>query len=200
MNSFDDRARLWDAEKIHLERSAVIANVLEKMVPLSSSWKAMEYGAGTGILSFLLKNKLSEIVLMDNSREMIAVCKEKAAHHHANHIHPMVFDLERDDYHGSFDLIYSQMVLHHVKNISVMFDKFFSLLNPGGYLAIADLYTEDGSFHGENQDVHRGFDPGELSQLLKGIGFEKTEFRSVFEIERESNRYPLFLLTARKRR
>ncbi len=199
MNSFDERARLWDADKIHLERSAVIANVLGKMIPLNQSWKAMEYGAGTGILSFLLKDKLSEIVLMDNSREMIAVCKEKAAQNHTHNIHPLVFDLEHNDYEGKFDLIYNQMVLHHVKNVSLMFEKFFSLLNPGGYLAIADLYTEDGSFHGENQDVHKGFDPEELSQLLKEKGFEKTEFRSVFEIERESNRYPLFLLTARKR-
>ena len=199
MNSFDERARLWDAEKIHLERSAVIANFLERMIPLNQSWKALEYGAGTGILSFLLKDKLSEILLMDNSREMIAVCKEKAVHNHTKNIHPLVFDLEQNDYDGKFDLIYNQMVLHHVKNVSFMFDKFFSLLSPGGYLAIADLYTEDGSFHGENQDVHKGFDPEDLSQLLKGKGFEKTEFRSVFEIERESKRYPLFLLTAKKR-
>lgn len=198
MNSFDERARLWDAEKIHLERSAVIAGFLEKMVPLNHSWKAMEYGAGTGILSFLLKDKLSEILLMDNSREMIAVCKEKAVHHHAGNIHPLLFDLEQNDYNGKFDLIYNQMVLHHVKNVSFMFDKFYSLLNPGGYLAVADLYTEDGSFHGEDQDVHKGFDPWELSGLLKEKGFVKINFRTVFEIERESNRYPLFLLTAEK--
>jgi tRNA (cmo5U34)-methyltransferase len=108
MCSFDERARLWDAEKIHVERSAVIANVLKKMIPLNQSWKAMEYGAGTGILSFLLKDKLSEILLMDNSREMIAVCKEKAVHNHANNIHPLFFDLEQNDYKGKFDLIFNQ--------------------------------------------------------------------------------------------
>lgn len=198
-NSFDEHARLWDAEKIHHERAAAIAGALEKMISLNPSWKAMEYGAGTGILSFLLKDKLSEIVLMDNSREMIAICREKAAHHHAKNIHPLFYDLEHSDYSGKFDLIFNQMVLHHVKNVSLIFDKFHELLNPGGYLAVADLYTEDGSFHGEDKDVHRGFDPEELSDLLKEKGFEKTEFRTVFEIERESNRYPLFLLTAKKK-
>jgi 2-polyprenyl-3-methyl-5-hydroxy-6-metoxy-1,4-benzoquinol methylase len=200
MNSFDEHARLWDAEKIHQERSAAIAKALEKMVPVNASWKAMEYGAGTGILSFLLKDKLSEILLIDNSKEMIAICREKAAHNHTRNIHPLFYDLEHSDYNGEFDLIYNQMVLHHVKNVSLIFDKFYNLLSPGGYLAVADLYTEDGSFHGENQDVHKGFDPEELSQLLKEKGFIKTAFMPCFEIERDSNKYPLFLLTAQKKK
>ncbi len=31
-------------------------------------------------------------------------------------------------------------------------EKFHDLLNPSGYLAIADLYPEDGSFHGLSFD------------------------------------------------
>jgi len=32
------------------------------------------------------------------------------------------------------------------------------MLSKGGYLAIADLYKEDGSFHGEKKVPHNGFD------------------------------------------
>jgi ubiquinone/menaquinone biosynthesis C-methylase UbiE len=39
--------------------------------------KALEYGAGTGILSFLLSESFSEITLMDNSQEMVNVMHEK---------------------------------------------------------------------------------------------------------------------------
>ena len=75
MSNFDSRAREWDKDKMHMERSVAIAAVLEKMIPLSHSMKALEYGAGTGILSFLLKDKFSEITLMDSSQVMINVCK-----------------------------------------------------------------------------------------------------------------------------
>jgi hypothetical protein len=44
---------------------------------------------------------------------------------------------------------------------------FMSLLKPGGHLAIADLYTEDGSFHGDGFHGHKGFDPAILAAMLE---------------------------------
>jgi len=57
MSSFDSVAHEWDKDKMHMKRSVAIAAELEKMIPLNQSMKALEYGAGTGILSFLLKNR-----------------------------------------------------------------------------------------------------------------------------------------------
>ena len=48
---------------------------------------------------------------------------------------------------GKFDLIFTQMVLHHVSDIETIINRLSQLLNPGGYLAVADLYEEDGSFY-----------------------------------------------------
>ena len=169
MSSFDARAREWDKDKMHMERSVAIAAELQKMIPLNHSMKALEYGAGTGILSFLLKDKFSEITLMDSSQEMIKVCEEKVEYHNAKHIKPIWYDLEHKDYAEKFDVIYNQMVLHHVNDVEHILNKFYSLLNPGGYLAIADLYTEDGSFHGPDVKVHWGFDPEKLMEILKLI-------------------------------
>ena len=199
MSEFDSRARVWDKDKIHLERSDAIAIELQRMVPIQHEMKAMEYGAGTGLLSFLLKDMFSEITLMDSSREMIEVCKEKAAYFDTRHITPLWFDLEHADFEGRFDLIYNQMVLHHVNDIDLIFEKFCTLLNPGGFLAIADLYPEDGSFHGPEVKVHWGFDPQELVAKLKKHGFKTVEFKESFRMKRESGRvYPIFLLVAQK--
>lgn len=196
MNEFDSRAREWDNDKIHLDRSVAIAAELEKMIPADRPMRALEYGAGTGILSFLLKDKFSEIVLMDSSREMIRVCKDKAAYFQAGHIKPLWLDLENQDFDGKFDIIYSQMVLHHVNSVDKILEKFYSLLNPGGLLAIADLYTEDGTFHGPDVKVHLGFDPLAFIEALKKIGFNQAEHRNCFLIKRPSGReYPVFLLT-----
>ena len=199
MSEFDALAREWDKDQIHKERSVAIANELKKMIPLSRTMKAMEYGAGTGILSFLLKDEFSEIILMDNSSEMIKVCEEKTLLYNTPNIHPLCFDLEHNDFEGKFDIIYNQMVLHHVNDIEAIISKFYALLNPNGYLAIADLFTEDGSFHGADVDVHLGFDPKNIIEILEKIGFSEIEYKTCFEIKRNSEKvFPVFLLVAKK--
>ena len=199
MSSFNSRAREWDKDKMHMERSVAIAAELEKMIPLRSSMKALEYGAGTGILSFLLKDRFSEITLMDNSQEMIKVCLEKTEYLETSHVVPLWFDLEHKNFDGKFDIIYNQMVLHHVDDFEAIINTFYSLLNTEGYLAIADLYTEDGSFHGIDVKVHLGFDPDLLAEILKKAGFKDVEYKTCFEVKRESGKkYPVFLLVGKK--
>jgi len=199
MSEFDSRARDWDKDKMHLERSAAIAQMLRKMIPLSSSMKALEMGAGTGILSFMLREELAEITLVDNSSEMVKVCEEKIEYHQTTHIKALWMDLEQTNPGEKYDLIYSQMVLHHVTDVEALFQKFYTLLNPGGYIAIADLFTEDGSFHGPEVKVHLGFDPEILAKQLEANGFKQLEFKTCFEVKRESGRkYPVFLLVGQK--
>ena len=199
MSEFDARAREWDKDKMHKDRSVAIAAELEKMIPLNPSMKALEYGAGTGILSFLLKDRFSEITLMDNSQEMIKVCVEKTEYHRTKHIIPLWFDLEHRNFDGKFDIIYNQMVLHHVNDYENIIETFYSMLNQEGYLAIADLYPEDGSFHGIDVKVHLGFDPENLVKILKQSGFKHIEYKTCFEVKRESGeKYPVFLLVAKK--
>lgn len=199
MSEFDARAREWDKDKMHIDRSVAIAQSLEQMIPLDRSMKVLEYGAGTGLLSFLLQDRFSAITLMDNSREMINVCIEKAEYFKAAHVHPLWFDLEHKPFEEKFDLIYSQMVLHHVNDYEALIDRFYGMLNPGGYLAIADLYTEDGSFHGPDVMIHLGFDPEKLSEIYSDKGFINIDYKTCFEIKRESGRaYPVFLLVGQK--
>jgi tRNA (cmo5U34)-methyltransferase len=199
MSDFDARAREWDKDKMHMERSVAIASELKNMIPAGNGMKALEYGAGTGILSFLLKNRFAEITLMDSSNEMIKVCQEKAEFYQTKHIKPIWFDLEHKDYDEKFDIIFNQMVMHHVNDVEAMLKKFQALLNPGGYLAIADLYTEDGSFHGPDAKVHLGFEPANMAKTLESIGFKNVNFKTCFVLKRDSGKeYPIFLLVAQK--
>ena len=41
MSEFDVRAREWDKDKMHTERSVAIAGELEKMIPLNHSMRAL---------------------------------------------------------------------------------------------------------------------------------------------------------------
>jgi len=203
MSEFDAKARDWDKNQRYIDRSVAVAKLIRQLIPLQKRMHAMEYGSGTALLSFALKDEFEEIILMDNSREMTAVTKEKIAAQQILTMKPLFFDLEHHDYSGKFDIIYNQMVMHHVNNIDSMFSKFYGLLNPGGYLAIADLYEEDGSFHGEGFNGHLGFDPEQLSGMLKAIGYIDIKHQQCYSIDKtdESGKiseYPIFLLIATK--
>ena len=204
MSEFDQKAQEWDKNKMHLERTMAVAGQLKKLIPDKPGVKALEFGAGTGLLSFYLKEMFSEITLMDSSREMLNMAEQKmdAADH--SKFKTLFLNLEKEEYRGDpFDIIYSQMVLHHIKDISAIFKKFYHLLTPGGILAIADLYREDGSFHDGDLNVHKGFDPDDLTSTVLQQGFHDCDIKPCFIIRKEVSaeiikEYPVFLMTVNK--
>lgn len=205
MNEFDSKAADWDKNPMHWDRSVSISNEIKKIIPLNDEMRAMEYGAGTGMASFLLKDYLKNIVLMDNSTEMVRIMNEKIKASNVKNMKAINFDLEHNDYKdGTFDLIFTQMVLHHVSDIEKIISRFSSLLNQGGYLAIADLHPEDGSFHGEGFYGHNGFDTDALATLLSKNSFSDIKSKVCFIIDRkisdtESKKFEVFLMTAKKK-
>jgi ubiquinone/menaquinone biosynthesis C-methylase UbiE len=203
MSHFDHVARTWDENPIHMERSLAIAKKMEEIVPLRKDMKALEYGAGTGILSFLLADNLGHITMMDSSAEMVKVMEEKVSDRKVTNLFPVFMNLEKERPYSSYDMIFNQMVLHHIKDIRAIFEKFYQMLLPEGILAIADLYTEDGSFHGNGVDVHLGFDPERLKNELIIAGFKNVNFEQCYTVKREiagdaPKSFPIFLLTATK--
>jgi len=202
MNEFDIKAAGWDANPMHLERSKSIAAKLMEMVPLSENMTALEFGAGTGLLSLELKGKFSEITLLDNSKEMVRIMNEKIISQGILNMEAHVLDLEKEDFPGQYDIIYTQMVFHHVSDIENILKKFHALLKPGGFLAIADLYPEGGSFHDASFAGHRGFDPEQLAETLIRKGFTDVRHQQCFVINKKVDdevfkAYPVFLLVAR---
>jgi tRNA (cmo5U34)-methyltransferase len=204
MSEFDDKAKQWDQNQMHLERTKAVAQAMLKRIPVDPSMMALEFGAGTGLLSFFLKDLFAGITLMDTSREMLNMAEAKLAAGDHQKIKTLFFDLEKSVYTGEkFDIIFTQMVLHHIKEVVQILVKFNGMLKPGGYIAIADLITEDGSFHDPGAEVHHGFDPEVLSHDLSSCGFEHTLYDQCFTIQRETGEgntreYPVFLLTANK--
>jgi tRNA (cmo5U34)-methyltransferase len=204
MNEFDIKAAGWDQDPMHWDRSEAIANEIKKLIHLNIEMKVLEYGAGTGITSFLLKDLVKEITLMDNSSEMVKVMTEKIKASKVKNLKVLNFNLEQSDYKKDrFDLIFTQMVLHHVTYIDLIISRFYKLLNPGGFLAIADLYPEDGSFHGEGFTGHMGFDVEILSKQIMNQGFTNISHRKCFVINKkvsdnETKQFDVFLLIAKR--
>lgn len=201
LNEFDKKAADWDLNPVYVERSRAIANLLIKAIPLDKNMTALEYGAGTGILSLILMEHLGKITLMDSSEGMISVIKEKLRKSRTGKLIPVCFDLQNGSYNAEYDLIFTQMVLHHVRDINDILHKFSLMLRTGGFLAIADLYPEDGSFHEEEFTGHKGFDPELLMHQLSSLSFRNINYQPCFTIRKEIGEgnvkeYPVFLITA----
>lgn len=200
---FDSKARQWDENPVFRERAEKIANGIRAAVPLSRSMSALDYGSGSGLLSFPLKDELGHITLKDTSVGMLAVAEEKIAAQGVANMSTRQTDLTAEPLPDErYDLIYSSMTLHHIPDTDAILKTFHDLLNPGGWLCIADLDKEDGSFHGIEVDVHHGFARKDLAEKVLRAGYGALYFDTVFEIVKETANgtrpYPVFLMVARR--
>jgi ubiquinone/menaquinone biosynthesis C-methylase UbiE len=204
MTSFDERAKDWDSDPTKVERAYAVADSIRKAIPLSKEMNALEYGCGTGLLSFALQSELGQITLADTSQGMLNVLKEKIIAAKVMNMYPVRLDLLSDPLPAErYDLTYSLMVLHHIHDVKSIVVKFCELLVSNGYLLAADLDKEDGSFHTDGSaDVHLGFDRDELRNMVENAGFGNVTFSTAHEIKKkigeEEKIFPVFLMTAQK--
>ena len=203
MTDFNTAARSWDNNSIHAQRSLAIAKNMLERIEVLPEMKALEFGAGTGILSFMLADRFSSITMMDSASEMVAVMQEKVEVSPTKNLKPVLFDLTKQSYETeAFDCVFSQMALHHVEDTQGILNRFFELLQKGGCLAVADLFSEDGSFHGAGFDGHNGFDAIALEAKMKKAGFLNVQTETCFTIRKMtaegSKDFPIFLMIARK--
>lgn len=201
---FDQKAKDWDKDLEKTERAKLIAAKMVKVIQPNKQLNALEFGCGTGLLSFELKEYFKEITLVDYSEGMINVLKEKIKHKKIKNFKPLLIDLIKNPSKiDKTDVIFTLMTLHHIENIEEISTIFYSLLNSNGYLCIADLVEEDGSFHPKEQnfDGHFGFNRINLEIMLEKCGFEIVYYSTPYTIEKKATlkKYPIFLLIARKK-
>jgi ubiquinone/menaquinone biosynthesis C-methylase UbiE len=194
VSDFDARAATWDEDPRKQVRAVAVADAIRGAVPLTSAWTALEYGTGTGLLSFALQDDLSEITLADSSSGMLAVAERKIRAAGAAHMQTVALDLTNDPPPADrYDLLFSMMTLHHIADTAGILRTFTQLLASGGWLALADLDAEDGSFHGPDIDVHHGFQRDQLVGQMEAAGLSNVSISTCFEINRGTGSYPVFL-------
>ena len=202
MTNFDERAKDWDSDPKKVERARVVAEEIRKAIPLSQEMNAFEYGCGTGLLSFALQEYLGQITLADTSQGMLDVLSEKISASGAVNMHPVRLDLAVDTIPPQkYHITYSLLTMHHIQNTQDILNKFHIILEPGGYLLIADLDKEDGSFHTDGTtNVHKGFAQSELQKQVEAAGFSDVKFTIAYTIKKivgnEEKSFPIFLMSA----
>jgi ubiquinone/menaquinone biosynthesis C-methylase UbiE len=204
---FDKAATDWDKNCQRLKLAKRVAAAIRNAVPLTGDMCALEIGCGTGLITTELAPHLQSIVATDTSGGMLQVLQEKINCQSLANIETLQVDLSKDDHllaGRSFNLIYSSMTLHHIKDNAAVLQQCRQLLAPDGFLAMADLEKEDGTFHGDMAGVeHLGFDPRQLAELATACGFAQVSIARVHVITKANTQgqvrdYPVFLLTAAK--
>ena len=199
MTTFDERARDWDTPD-RIARATEVAEVVRTAMALAPTDRLVDVGAGTGLLGLALVDDVGEVVLLDPSAGMIEVATDKLAGGSLPTVSASRHDLLVDPPPAErFDVAVSLLVLHHLADTRAALRGIRALLVPGGRIALADLDTEDGTFHSaEAEGIHHlGFDRDGLVELARNAGFVDVETRSAIDIEDEGRHYPAFLLLGR---
>jgi ubiquinone/menaquinone biosynthesis C-methylase UbiE len=201
---FDLLAAGWDANTGRVALARAVAEAIRNAVPLRPDMKAMDFGSGTGLVTLALLPDVAGITAVDTSGEMLKVLDEKLKALGIATVHTMLSDMNKAPLPGpEFDLIVSSMVLHHIPEVPQTIRRLRSCLRPGGWMALADLESEDGTFHADSTGVyHHGFDPEQVCRWLREAGFTDITAREAHRLVRPSpdggsRAYPVFLVTGR---
>ena len=203
--NFDLRAKTWDDNPTKSALAQAVAREIRAQVALEPQMSALEYGCGTGLLSFALREQLGHITLADSSSGMLAAADEKIASAGIDNMTTRRLDLAIDPLpRERFDLVFSQMTLHHIDDTDGILRSLYALLASPGTLCLADLDSEDGSFHGADFAGHQGFDRETLQRQANEAGFRNIRFSTAFTMSKTpangaEKKYPVFLMVAEKR-
>lgn len=202
MHPFDTKAADWDTPS-HVERAAAIAAAISKAVPLTPQTRVVDVGAGTGLLGRALAPHAAHVVLADPSAGMLAEAAAAVERDGLANVATRQLELGRDEPPAAeFELAVSMMALHHVPDTDAALHGLARMLVPGGWIAVADLDAEDGSFHADAEEhgaILHGHDRDDLRRRAEAVGFEQVRFDDVWSIEKNERRYGVFLMTARLR-
>ena len=201
---FNIQSICWDNEK-RTKRAEIIAGQIAHAVDPKKYYSALEFGCGTGLISFNLYDKLKDITCIDTSKCMIDILNSKIQQRKVNNMVAHQQNINVDYLlTPKYDLIYTSMALHHIVDIDTTLTNLYKLLKKDRYLCIVDLDEDDGSFHKLETDFdgHNGFNQNELKKVLGRIGYKELESHTFYNDVKDINgvilNYSLFIMIGRK--
>jgi len=197
-DTFVAKAANWDSPD-KIDMTTKFLNEMLFHINPQSSWKAVEIGAGTGLVGLNIEPLVSKVVMVDTSESMLEVLKQKL--HNGSKVeilHGEVFDYKNQD----IDLVFSAMAFHHLSDVEKTLQHLATITKPGAWVVVGDLATEDGSFHRFEPIPYCGFDTTILSKQFVQAGFD-VKLVKVYNVitriidERATN-YEQFILIAKR--
>ena len=200
---FAHKAQGYEANSHRVAAVQGIGRSLLSAIDLHGDMHLMDFGSGTGLLLEQLAPRVGKVTAVDVSAAMNLELEAKR-HRLPCELEILPLDLTGEPLHTCldgvrFDGIVSSLTLHHVADIPALLVRFYALLPPGGFIALADLDAEDGRFHPDMSGVyHAGFARESIRALAEQAGFSQVEICTASVAQKPWGDYPIFLLTARR--
>jgi ubiquinone/menaquinone biosynthesis C-methylase UbiE len=202
---YNVKAANWDNET-RIKRAKMVAAEIIKSINIDDQYSAMEFGCGTGLVSFNLKDKFKHITLIDISYSMMEILNSKIRDSRVDNMTPILTDInENIEVIGDkYDVIYTSMALHHIVDVRTTVENLYKMLKDNGYFCIAELVEDNGSFHRSEEGFngHNGFNQDVLKDTLEEIGFKDVKshvfYSDVKVVEDLEVNFSLFLMIGRK--
>jgi len=196
-DKFAFKAKEYESKQRRLDTAKEIARKIKLNIDINKNMHIIDFGSGTGLLLEALANDVDRVTAIDISPSMTNILREKKL---PCKLDIKELDLTKENLQLQVDGIVSSMTIHHIKDVKDIFKKFFNMLKNGGFIAIADLDKEDGSFHSVDTGVeHFGFDREEFVNYVKDTGFTNIKIEDATIISKPHKEFGIFLLTAYKK-
>lgn len=196
---FNQAAEGWDKGDMRQNIAHSVFQTISSRIALLNNMNIMDFGAGTGLLSFKIAPLVKRVVGVDLSDKMLEQLESKNTS--SISVHAMCHDIVETPLPEQFHGIVSSMAMHHVEDTYALFESFHKHLKRDGFVAIADLEAEDGTFHTHGNDGvhHFGFEKDTLREIIERAGFEHVRFHHAYTVEKSDTEYPIFVVIATKK-
>ena len=172
---FDRLAPEYDATRVKCYGSDLRNLVLDK-VRVDKKMVVADIGCGTGYLTRGLAKKAKTVVAVDNSPEMLSIAQRGIREKEEN-VRFLLGEAGRLPLAAdSIDLLFANMLLHHLIDPGEALREFARVLKPGGGVVITDVEEHPHQWlKKEKSDIWLGFDREELAEWLQESGFIAVE-------------------------
>ncbi|OKL46569.1 hypothetical protein BSR29_07020 [Boudabousia liubingyangii] len=205
--AFDKAAAQWDDERRTARAQRLAKQILQYLKETETALpqaSLLEFGCGTGLISFALAPAAQQFYGYDISQPMLERYAAKAK------VFTPLFPgqnfkavTQLDDVPG-VDLIVICQVLHHIENARELIETLKGKLNPGGQLLVVDFPAGADFYHSttDTEIHHEGFTRQQWENWCLEAGFASTDWRIIYQgtktdPEGKEHKYELFLGVAR---
>jgi 2-polyprenyl-3-methyl-5-hydroxy-6-metoxy-1,4-benzoquinol methylase len=195
---FNEAAADWDKGDTRQKIAQAVFQTITSRVALLNHMEILDFGCGTGLLSFKIAPLVRSVTGVDLSEKMLEQLEAKNTS--SLHVTPICRDIVKESLEKTYHGIVSSMAIHHVEDLETLFKTFRACLKRDGFIAIADLEVEDGTFHTHGNDGvhHFGFEREVLRKIIEEAGFANVRFHHAHTVGKEKKEYSIFLVTATK--
>ena len=204
-DAFERLAHQWD--ELRSEHFGGLFHIEAISSLLSTEWRVLDIGTGTGYLLPFLSRQFREVIAVDSSVAMLELARQRVEREELSNVQfelGRLEDLPVKD--ASVDCVFAILVLRYSSDLERSVTELGRVVSAGGRLLVVDIMPHTmKDFQRRIGDSSGGLDPEQVTRDLERAGFNILQQRVLPLPSRENPAGPtrpapdLFLITAERK-